>query len=313
VLVIGGALAVVASAAAVSTVGAERLAVLGGGPNVFGRMMGYAALASLYYWRRSGYTLVFLPAVSVSALLVLLSGSRGSLVALVISIATFVILEVRSLRRLASMAIVVAVFSWCVVTYTEVGQAAVRRYDERVQGLLVQDRYSAGRDHLYRSAYELGLSEPVWGAGLAAFPGLGLGVYPHNVFLEVFCEGGSIGLVLLLLAFGLSVPPLMRGGRDGAVLAGLVLSFVASQFSGDYYDSRGVFAFLMIAVSLRREEAYEERKTGRPNVVPFGARVPASRGARAGAGVATARASYEGDRSTAARRTHASRRQAAQS
>ena len=192
VLAIGGALATMALMSAVSSVGGERLAVLGGGPNVFGRMMGYAALACLYFWRRSGYTLVFLPAVSVAALLVVLSGSRGSLIALVVAVAGFVMLEVRSVRRLAALAVVVAMFSWGVLSFTEVGQTAVRRYDERVQVLLLHDRYSAGRDYLYRSAYELGMSEPVWGAGLAAFPGLGLGPYPHNIFLEVFCEGGSI-------------------------------------------------------------------------------------------------------------------------
>jgi O-antigen ligase len=108
--------------------------------------------------------------------------------------------------------------------------------------------YLSGRGSLYASALELGRDYPVGGAGLAAFPALGLGVYPHNLFLETFCEGGGMGLVLLLLlllTFGASVWR-RRRALEGTCLAAVVLVLVGSQVSGDLYDSRGLFLLMVL-------------------------------------------------------------------
>jgi O-antigen ligase len=136
-----------------------------------------------------------------------------------------------------------------VANYTAPGRAALESYDQRVRILLLTDRYTAGRTELYRSAWELGMTAPVAGRGLAAFPARGLGVYPHNLFLEVFSEAGVIGLALLVvtLAAGAAAAVMRLRALDGATVAGFVLLLVSSQFSGDLYDSRGVFALLVMA------------------------------------------------------------------
>ncbi len=253
ILATAGVLAAVALARLVA-LGAtgERLAVLGGGPNTFARIMGYLAMAALFFWSRRGHSWAFMPVVSVALVLVLLSGSRGGLVALAAAIAVFVALEARRAGRLLAGAAVAAAVFALAASHTQIGRAAVETYEQRVAQLLLQEQYTAGRTELYRSAYELAMREPLFGDGLAAFPARALGVYPHNLFLEAFCEAGLVGLVLLALALSAGTVSAFRGGRapEGAALAAFVLVLVASQFSGDLYDSRGVFAFL-VAANLR--------------------------------------------------------------
>jgi O-antigen ligase len=250
ILAIGCLLALIAVATVTSGLAGTRVAVLGGGPNIFARMMGYFAIACLFFWRKKGLTLLFLPAATLAFLLVLLSGSRGGFVALAVALALFVSLEVRTLARLAPLVAAVVVFSWAAVSFTELGQNAMESYDVRVRQLLFEERYTAGRDELFRSALQLGRSAPLVGGGLAAFPALELGVYPHNIFLEVFAEAGVVGLLLLFVVFLFGSIELWRMGPQlgGAAMAALTLALVASQFSGDFYDSRGVFAFLVMAL-----------------------------------------------------------------
>jgi len=249
VLVAAGALAAVALPSVVARGAAgERLAVLAGGPNVFARILGFLALAALFFWRRSGRAWLWMPIVALAFVLVLLTGSRGGLVAVVVAVAVFVVLEVRDPRRLVPAVALAGGLFFAAASYTAPGRAALDAYERRVKVLLLTDRYTAGRTELYRSAYELGRTAPVAGRGLAAFPARGLGVYPHNLFLEVFCEAGILGVALLLLALATGGAALLRrgGARDGATIAGLTLLFVSSQFSGDLYDSRGVFALLVL-------------------------------------------------------------------
>jgi len=80
--IFGGVLAWIALAAIGVPGGSDRLAVLGGGPNVFGRMMGYLTFAALFFWRRQGRMWLYLPVSVLAVFLTLLSGSRGSLVGL---------------------------------------------------------------------------------------------------------------------------------------------------------------------------------------------------------------------------------------
>ncbi|MFY0580960.1 hypothetical protein ACN28S_47975 [Cystobacter fuscus] len=56
--------------------GGARLAVLGGGPNIFARLMGMFALGALYFWHRRGQTWLWIPMAAAGVLLALLTGSR---------------------------------------------------------------------------------------------------------------------------------------------------------------------------------------------------------------------------------------------
>ncbi len=162
------------------------------------------------------------------------------------------------MRRLALLSLLATAAVLVAITFTPLGKALTRSMEERFLRLTLKYEggsdseskvYLSGRESLYAAAYALGLDNPVAGAGLAAFPALGLGVYPHNLFLEVFCEGGALGLALLgwvLLTFLRSA---LRGRRtiNGATVGAVVLVLLGSQSSGDLYDSRALFLLMIMS------------------------------------------------------------------
>lgn len=241
--------------------GGGRMSALGGGPNVFARLMGMLALGALYFWRRQGRTWFWIPIVAIGVLLALLTGSRGGTLAIIAGILAFLVLGRIPLRQLALLSVLATVASVVVISFTPLGKALSHSMEERFLKLTLEYEggqgggaseggvYLSGREILYARAYALGQDFPVMGAGLAAFPALGLGVYPHNLFLEVFCEGGALGLMFLgwvLLAYLRAV---FRGrhGLDAATVGAVVLVLVGSQSSGDLYDARSLFLLMVLS------------------------------------------------------------------
>lgn len=225
--------------------GAERLAVLGGGPNVFGRIMALLCLSGLYFWRRSG-SLLYVAASVLGTMLTVLTGSRGCLVALLAGVVVFFAVERVKLRRLALFGVAAGAVGLAAFTATAVGRRAIATYDERINRLLIQERYTAGRGDLYQLAFDMGLQRPGLGHGLNAFRALGYANYCHNFFLELFSEGGVAALSLFALACSLLLrrAVVLGGSLDGASVAGLAFILLAAQFSGDLYDNRAVFVFM---------------------------------------------------------------------
>lgn len=247
VFAVTGALAVLALYKA-ALEGAERLAVLGGGPNVFGRLMGLLCLAGLFFWRR-GAGPVAIAAAVLASVLVVLTGSRGCFVALLAAVAAFFLVERVKLRRLAVFGVVAGVLGVGVFTATPVGQRAIATYENRINRLLLQERYTAGRGDLYQVALDMGLERPVFGHGLNAFRALGYGSYCHNFLLELFSEGGAAALALFAGIFALFLRrcATLRAALDGTTAAAFLFILSAGQFSGDLYDNRAVFVFMAMA------------------------------------------------------------------
>lgn len=234
----------------VMTLELSRVAVLGGGPNVFGRLMGFLFIGALYFWRKGERTYYWTSVMVISGILTLLSGSRGSFIALIFAVFTFFIVERIRLSRLFVLAITAGVITFIILYYTSTGDFMMETYHSRIEKLLIERQYGAGREDLYLDAYNLGIKQPVFGAGLAAFPALGLGAYPHNFFLELFSETGMLGLASILSIFFLFAVKIWKKLKafDGASVSAFVLILAASQFSGDFYDSRGIFFFLLMSL-----------------------------------------------------------------
>jgi O-antigen ligase len=242
--------------------GGARLAVLGGGPIVFARLMGLLVLGALYFWSQRGRAWLWIPMAATGVLLALLTGSRGGAGAIIAGFLSFLVVGRIPLRRFAVLALLATAAVGVATLLSPLGKALNRSVEERFIRLTLKYEgghsaetkvYLSGREDLYAGAYQLGFDHPVTGAGLAAFPALGLGVYPHNIFLEVFCEGGALGLVFLgsvLLAFLLSA---LRGRHslDGATVGAVVLMLIGSQSSGDLYDSRSLFLLMVMSSCTR--------------------------------------------------------------
>jgi len=226
-----------------------RIAALGGGPNVFGRNAALLLLVAVSSQLRQPRLDARLATALFAVTLVVLSGSRGAMVALgVASLALLWVARVQVSRIawiLSGGGTALAVF----LATTSLGAKITLMFQERFVRLVLQERYTAGRDLLYLDALDLGARYPGLGAGLAAFPALGYGVYPHNIALEAFAEVGLVGVTLLLLV--LRRPLLALVTRDArlepSTTAVFVLLLCAAQFSGDFYDSRGVFLLALLA------------------------------------------------------------------
>ena len=249
----GSVLAAVGIVSALSTQGSSfRLAVLGGGPNVFGRNMGLLTILSLHLafskvrWVRR----VALVSAPVSGLLVLQSGSRGAMLALFVGVV--VLLRGRRIdRRVIHSGVFVAIIAVATLA-TRFGELAALIFRERFIVLLLAQRYFTHRDTLLLDGLTAGLEHPVGGLGLAGFVQLDSpGLYPHNFVVEALSEGGFIGLVLLLIPFIYYIRR-WRGGMTAGhplVVAGLSLLFLSSSISGDLFDARGVFLLLLMALA----------------------------------------------------------------
>lgn len=241
--------AVLALVALVRTMtdGPERMAVLGGGPNVFGRLMALFLLGCLRLWRRGSQAFTTLSAAAAAFLLVVLSGSRGALLATVSALVAFFVAERIPVRQIITVGVVGTIVAAGVVLWTPVGRAVVSVYVERIVELSIEERYTSSRPELYEAALGLAVANPVIGVGLGGFATTGLHRYPHNLFLEVLSESGTVGLWLLVLTFGLAAFHIQRRlvPVDSASTAAFVFFFIASQFSGDLFDSRNVFVFLI--------------------------------------------------------------------
>lgn len=241
--------------------GGGRLAVLGGGPNVFGRNMGILCVAAFAMGLRRRNDWLALGGMVVAGALIVLSGSRGALLATAGGMAVVLYFNTARIGRVVAVGLVVAVVTVGVLELTDFGNQVLEMFRHRVLQLGVEDRYDSGRAPVYLSAWELGLDAPVFGIGLAGFAVVGNHVYPHNVFLEVFCEGGIVGLALLLLLG----PPLAalarrRSGADPRDHAAFVVALISAQFSGDLYDTRAVFLLAIFLAVLTSTGRYQSNR-----------------------------------------------------
>lgn len=251
-----------AAIALLSGLGSGRLAVLGGGANVFGRNMGllcvFALERAVFPDRRQGdrrRSLVLWSVVAcVAAALVTLSGSRGCMIAT--SVACAVLLSFGRARFHRKMAVLLGVFGLFIalLLFTSVGALVIESFSYRFINLLVGERYVSGRDQLYVVAIDGGFERPVLGHGISGFAANTPWPYCHNIAFDAWYETGTVGVVLLAIYFlQYARLQLRRGARGCEVwLAAATLIFVASQFSGGRYDCRALFVFAAIALAMPR-------------------------------------------------------------
>lgn len=239
----------------------SRTQALGGGPNVFGRNMGLFVFSSLYFIQKGfnkyiGFIFVFL-----GIILTIASGSRGAMLSLLIGgLAYFLIKRIKMIQlfKIITVLIIFCILCYVSMLTTSIGQKVTNVINERIIYLTIEEQYDANRMTIYKSAMELGHDAPFLGSGLSAFKATGLGVYPHNIFLEIFTEGGLVGLTLLLLSLVLFFIYLIKYNDwlDAATVSATIMLLMATQVSGDLYDSRGLFILLVLcslAVSMPKK------------------------------------------------------------
>ncbi|MCW2831507.1 MAG: O-antigen ligase family protein [Aeromicrobium sp.] len=228
-----------------------RYSAFGGGPNVFVRVVLIALLAALFLAvGRRWWVLLAVPLFLAGAVL---SGSRGGLVAFAI---VMVVAAAPLLRRLPRRAIaLIGVGAALVIALVPaIVTSVVTTIDERFIGQTLNQRYDSGRGGIAAETLRIFDEHLITGAGLDSYYAqVGQYVeleYPHNLVLATAADGGVVGLLLLAGA----VAALGWSARRGPVsrealfllLAGMFV-LISSLFSGDYYDSRLMWFFLVLA------------------------------------------------------------------
>jgi len=122
--------------------------------------------------------------------------------------------------------------------------------------------YASSRDLIAEQALEMFLIQPIRGVGLDGFFALQSGTafsYPHSLLLGSASEGGVIAVLLLIAAVAVlfvsskSMRP-MPATTLMALCAGAFL-LISSMFSGDFYDSRLMWFFLIWAAIASKNAA----------------------------------------------------------
>ena len=244
---------VFAAAGLLDSAGSSRISAFGGGPNVFGRITGIGVVAVMY-WVLRGYRgwpilIAFVPLLATATLL---SGSRGAMLGSLVGLMVVALgFNRRTLRRLIPLAIVMVPV--VLIVYSVFGRHLQSVVTQRIVKLTFEEGYTAGRNTLWAAAGDLIQTDPILGSGLGTYINQN-GFYAHNLILQVGVDSGLLGIAVLFGCLIVIVKNLMgRPLRSPLVLAPVAAAlviFVASMFSGDYYDSRFFWAFSIVACAM---------------------------------------------------------------
>ncbi|MFA9478910.1 O-antigen ligase family protein [Phycisphaerales bacterium AB-hyl4] len=241
--------------AVVSVVGqlhAARLSALGGGPNAFGRMMALLCLGCMVIGsqRRRVWVWFWFGVWILGMMLLVLSGSRGALLAGAMAVGVAFLLLRTTVPKKAVVLVSCGILAVFVLNVTEIGQRTIHQFQSRVVSLTFERGHASGRELLFEQAVDIGRDNPILGVGIGGFRAEIGSPYPHNFFLELFAEGGAVAVLFAMALMLVLVYFLWRLRRcpDPGMVGALVLFFLFAQFSGDLFDSRGIFLTAMIAM-----------------------------------------------------------------
>ncbi|TFV96959.1 O-antigen ligase family protein [Leifsonia flava] len=231
-----------------------RLSVLGMNPIGIARVTALFAIVGvvlLVVGARPVHRILIVLGIVASLVATITTGSRGPLLGVVIA-AVLSLMAVASRRRLRPFALVVLAVALGLGYYWLQASANIG-----FQRVLVGD--DSGRGPLYQLATELAWQRPGGiGWGNFAFyapswvePG-SVTLYPHNIELEFWLEGGIVALIGLLMLVGTASVCSFRSYREGGtalqliVFALIVFTVANAQFSSDIVGNR----FLWLALGL---------------------------------------------------------------
>lgn len=234
--------------------GAEnRLSVMGGGPNVYARIMAVGVFAAMYLWTKRGrfYWLLPIPFMAAAAVL---SGSRGGVISLMAGVGILLLATQRPSRLLKFVAVILILSAVPAYLYSEkLDDIITKRFMSTYQN----QNYGA-REFIYPSAIRVFEKHLFFGAGADGFRQEGGAgeFYAHNLFLEAAAEGGLLGLILLMLVLLQSPLPFARKmPLEGRFVAGTGIAlFLAQMTSGTYYDARQMWTAGVLGVMLLNQE-----------------------------------------------------------
>lgn len=110
--------------------------------------------------------------------------------------------------------------------------------DEMVNSDAVAIQVLHNRGSIYKVAIKEFLKKPIWGMNPGGFQRkYGDGLYPHNIWLEVLCETGIIGFLVFSAVFFVSMRNIITKMNEGNENLGIIAFFSAYLFYAMISDS----------------------------------------------------------------------------
>ena len=201
----------------------------------------------------------------------LVSNSRGPIASLMITLFLLGIVNIKRLKLTKLIAALVFVALVIITLFFILPEQVTSRYVDLFGGGtdVVSKTHSAYTINTRLFAWKTAISSAtaslphfLIGMGVGGFSnlfyGLDVRLYPHNMFIEIFCELGVVGLLLIILHFFEIFMPLATRltfvkGNDRGMYLGFIMASVylvmAAQFSGDLNDNRRIWFFLGLSLA----------------------------------------------------------------
>ncbi len=236
----------------------NRLSVLGGGPIVFARWVYTGALIALIY--KKPHPLISIFFVFLTLYLASLSGSKGPMAGFIVAllfVGVMFILQKLSISNLFKFFIFGLIFLFLLTFASKLDVLPSRiamLFD--FEKLLESTSFLSRFDRIIYSFkiiedYPLGVGVGNWAYYFNMYSStfLEFNDYPHNIFIEIYCEYGIVSLVLFLITILGPVFTFVKSifsikfSKYIIIPALLIFNLVNCNFSGDINDARQLFIF----------------------------------------------------------------------
>ncbi len=249
----------------------NRISIPGANPIQVSRYLaiGAAMMIALLIRNKPSQSLHYFAILFVILLSIILSGSRGPLVSIIIGSIVYAILyERKHSSRIFGYGILA--IGTIITLLLLLPESLTQRFFDISQGSVIMTQQGVRRISTIATRFEFwSMSLQAWFSSITSFfIGLGAGSfsslfiwrdwrwYPHNLFFEIIAELGLIGLVIGVLFIIKSYQIINKGIQRGSFtdhsalwVAGTVVMFIAAQFSGDINDNRILWMFIGVSIA----------------------------------------------------------------
>ena len=231
--------------------------------------IGAGMVITLLIRNKTSHRLRYLLMLFGILLCIIVSGSRGPLVSIIIGVLAYAFLyEKKHLSKIYGYGIL----ALCIITILLLflPQNLTQRFFDVSQGAVIITEQGITKVNTIGTRIEFWImSMDIWLSSIPKFfVGLGAGGfsslsiwrdlrwYPHNLFFEIIAELGLIGLIIVILFLTKVYQAIKTGIQSGSFtehsalwVAGTIVMFIAAQFSGDFNDNRVLWMLIGISMA----------------------------------------------------------------
>ncbi len=129
---------------------------------------------------------------------------------------------------------------------------------------MVVEHDTSGRAEIWTNVFGIIERSPIFGAYYIVPSGLGMGMYPHNFYLEVFMATGIIGgipfMVLIFITLSRTYKLLKIQHQAGWILLLYLQTIVFGFFSSGLYTSQELWILMLfiLTINIPRQETFQK-------------------------------------------------------